>query len=118
MLTPHQDQSDQKGKDSNEPTSKGTTSNEPAKKKQSSVDQLFVKSATISAEIRFVLNLVTSRYSMNSSSNSGDLFFVMFPDSDIAKRFQCGLTKVGYGAHFGLVPYFHELILSKLSDCP
>ena len=51
LLTPYQDQSDQKGKDSNEPASKETTSNEPAKKKHSSVDQLFVKSATISGEI-------------------------------------------------------------------
>ena len=40
----HQDQSDEKGKDSNELASKETTSNEPAKTKQSSVDQLFVKS--------------------------------------------------------------------------
>ena len=38
LLTTHQDQSDQKGKDSKEPAS-----NQPAKKKQSSVDQVFVK---------------------------------------------------------------------------
>ena len=38
---------------------------------------------------------------MNSSFNSGDLFSVMFSDSDIAKRFQCGRTKAGYVAHFG-----------------
>ena len=44
------------GKNSNEQASKETTSNEPVKKKQSSVHQLFVKSATISAEIRWVLN--------------------------------------------------------------
>ena len=57
LLTSHQDQSDQKGRDSNEPASKERTSNEPAKKK-SSVDQLV---------IRWVVNLVTSKYSMNSS---------------------------------------------------
>ena len=106
LLTLHQDQSAHKGKDSNEPASKETTSNEPAKKKQSSVEKHFVKSATISAEIGWVLNLVTSKYSMNSSSNSVDLFSVMFPDSDIAKRFQCGRTKAGYVAHFGLTPFF------------
>ena len=33
LLTPHQDQSDPNGKDSNEPASKETTSNESAKKK-------------------------------------------------------------------------------------
>ena len=98
LLTPYQDQSDQKGKDSNEPASKETTSNEQAKKKQSSVDLFSVKSATISAEICWVLNLVTSKYSVNSSSNYGDLFSVICPDSDNAKRF--------------------EMMLSKTSDCP
>ena len=73
------------------------------------MDQLSVKSETISAEICWVLNLVTSKYLMNSSPNSEDLFSVMFPDSDIAKPFQCGHTKAGYVAHFGLAPYFHEL---------
>ena len=118
LLTPHHDKSAQKGKDSNEPVLKQTTSNEPAKKKQPSVDQLFAKSATISAEIRWVLNLVTLKYWMNSSSNSGNWFFVMFLDSDIVKWFQCRRTKAGYVAHFSLAPYFHELMLSKLSDCP
>ena len=55
---------------------------------------------------------------MNSSSNSGNIFSVMFPSLDIAKQLQCGCTKVGYVAHFGLPPYFLELLLSKLSDCP
>ena len=118
LLTPHHDKSAQKGKDSNEPVLKQTTSNEPAKKKQPSVDQLFAKSATISAEIRWVLNLVTLKYWMNSSSNSENWFFVMFLDSDIVKWFQCRRTKAGYVAHFSLAPYFHELMLSKLSDCP
>ena len=55
---------------------------------------------------------------MNSSSNSGNLFSVKFPDSDLAKRFHCGRIQASYVAHCGLAPYFHELILSKLSDCP
>ena len=114
----NQDQFAPRGKNSNEPASKETTSNEPAKMKQSSLDQRFIKSALISAEIRWVLNVVTSKYSTNSSSNSGDLFFVVFPESDILKRFQCGRTKAGYVAYFGLAPYFHELMLPKLSDCP
>ena len=55
---------------------------------------------------------------MNSFSNSGDLFSVTFLDNHITKRVQCGRTKAGNVAHFGLAPYFHELMLSKLSDCP
>ena len=75
-------------------------------------------SEKISAQICWVLNLVTSKHLVNSSSSSGDLFSVMFPDSDVVKQFQCGHTKAGYVAHFGSVPYFHELMLSKLPDCP
>ena len=56
LLTPHQGQSAQIGKDSNELASKETTSNEPARKKQSSVDQLFVKSTAISTEISLGFN--------------------------------------------------------------
>ena len=40
--------------------------------------QLFVKSAIILDEIRWVLNLFLSKYLMNWSYNSGDLFSVMF----------------------------------------
>ena len=61
--------------------------------------------------------MVTSKYSINTSSNFGDLFSVIFPDSDIAKQFQCGRTKAGFIAHFGLAPYFHKLMLPKMSDC-
>ena len=78
------------------------------------MEKHFVKSATISAEICWVLNLVTSKYSMNSSSNSVDLFSVMFPDSDIAKRFPCGRTKAGYVAYFGLTPFFSILCLTSI----
>ena len=55
---------------------------------------------------------------MNLSSNSGDLFLVMFSDSDIAKWSQCECSKAGYVAHFSLAPYILERMLSKLSDCP
>ena len=74
LLTPHQGQSAQIGKASNELASKETTSNEPARKKQSSVDQLFVKSTAISTEICWVSNLVTLKYSLNSFSNLGTYF--------------------------------------------
>ena len=80
------------------------------------MDQLFLKSAVTSAQIRCDLNLVNAKHSMNSSSYSGDLFSVMFPDSDITKRFQCGRNKAGYFAHFGLPSDFYELMLSKLSN--
>ena len=47
-----------------------------------------------------------SKYSFNSSSNKGDLFSNMFPDSDIAREFTCGKTKCSYIVKFGITPYF------------
>ena len=46
---------------------------------------------------------------MNSYSNSGGLLTAVFPDSEIAKRFQCGRIKAGYVAHFGLALYFNDI---------
>ena len=55
---------------------------------------------------------------MNSSSNYGALFTAMFPDSEIAKTFQCRHTKAGYVAHFSFAPYFNDIFYSQISTCP
>ena len=55
---------------------------------------------------------------MNSSTDSGRLFRAIFPDSDIDKSFQCGWTKAGYVATFGLAPYFWNQLLLTLSLVP
>lgn len=86
--------------------------------KSKTIDQLFIGSLTLEAEIRWVLNTVYSRHSMNTSSNSGELFRKMFPDSNIAKTFQCGRTKAGYVATYGLAPYFQSELLLTLSTAP
>lgn len=38
----------------------------------------------------------------------------MFPDSSIAKTFQCGETKSSYICKLGLAPHFKQLLSSKL----
>ena len=43
---------------------------------------------------------------------------VRFSDNYIAKRFQCVGSSAGYVVQFRLAPYFHEPMLSKLSDWP
>ena len=55
---------------------------------------------------------------MNSLLNSGALFTPMFPDSETTKCFQCGHTKTGFVAHFGLAPYFNYIFYSQISTCP
>ena len=42
----------------------------------------------------------------------------MFPDSEIAKNFQRGSTKASYVTTYGLAPYFHSLLLQKISSLP
>ena len=79
-------------------------------KKQVGIDNLMVSNGTTKAEIRWVLNMVCSRYSKNSSSNVNRLFAAMFPDSKIAKNFRCGSTKASYITTYGLAPYFHSLL--------
>ena len=44
----------------------------------------------LNAEVLWAIKTVMSYYSMNSSSNTGELFKMMFPDSQIAQKFSCG----------------------------
>ena len=62
-------------------------------KKQVGIDNLMVSNVATKTEIRWVLSMVCSRYSNNSSSNVKILFAAVFPDSKIAKNFQIGSTK-------------------------
>jgi len=41
----------------------------------------------------------------------------MFPDSEIAKKFQLGSTKMAYLIKFGLSPHFHTELLAEIREC-
>lgn len=71
---------------------------------------------TLMAEVRWVLHLVTSHCSSRSSDNIGDLFRGMFTDSKIAQQFQCGRTKAGYLATFGLAPAILDELNQTVKD--
>ena len=55
-----------------------------------------------------------AHYSSNSSAGTDKLFAKMFPDSQIAKQFQCGKTKCSFLINFGLALYFKEKLMKKL----
>ena len=42
----------------------------------------------------------------------------MFPDSEIAKNYRQGETKVRCNIQFGIVPYIKDLLVKGFSDCP
>ena len=42
----------------------------------------------------------------------------MFPNSNIAKSFELGVTKLKYVINFGITPYFRDILYNHLkSDC-
>lgn len=74
-----------------------------------------IASAASNAEIVWALKVATSHYSYNSCSNIGPLFLKMFPDSEIARRFTCGSTKVAYLSTFGIAPFFKSHLIREIS---
>ena len=70
----------------------------------------------LNAEVLWAVKTVMSYFSANSSSNTGDLFRKMFPDSQIPQRFNCGKTKCTYFITHGFAPYFHNNSLSILRE--
>ena len=59
-----------------------------------------------------------SHFSYNSAHDITDVFKAMFPDSIIARRMNCGPTKLSYLISFGIAPYFMDLLLKELKDAP
>lgn len=83
-----------------------------------SVKTFFINEAVTDAEILWVLDVILSKYSLNSCSNKNELFATMFKDSKIAQSFKCGSTKCSYIINFGLAPYFLSLLEQSLKDTP
>jgi hypothetical protein len=66
------------------------------------------------AEILYVLEHITKQQSYNSAKHSSVLFQTMFPDSQIAKAFTCGPSKMSYLTVFGLALYFEIQLIEEL----
>ena len=58
--------------------------------------QCISRDDVLNTEVLWAIKTVMLHYSMNSSSNTGELFKMMFPDSQIAQKFSCGMTKCSY----------------------
>lgn len=80
--------------------------------------QSFVhKDDVTKAEVLWALKSVVSHHSFNSCKDLNDLFKSMFPDSQIASKFQLGPTKLAYVVRFGLAPHFQSELVSTLHEC-
>lgn len=80
--------------------------------------EFYTNEAVTDAEILWVLDLITSKYSVNSCRNKNELFAAMFKDSKIAQLFSCGSTKCSYIVNFGLALYFQSLLDISLVETP
>ena len=81
-------------------------------------NELAVPLSVVSAEIRWALKSVLSHFSMRSCLDVNSLFKAMFPDSEIARKFQMSKTKIGYFITFGIAPYFKQILLEEIKKSP
>ena len=72
----------------------------------------------IKAETIQALDFIQSNYSFASAANDSEKFRIMFPDSEIAKSYSQGETKVKYVIQFGIAPYIKQLILDDIKGKP
>ena len=68
----------------------------------------FGATPTLKAEVLWILNTVVKHQSYNSNEGIGDLFGLMFPDSQIASTFTAGRDKTAYITHFGPAPFIRN----------
>ena len=71
---------------------------------------------TLRSEIIWALHNTVTHQSFTSSQAANELSINMFSDSEIAKKFSCGKTKLSYLVTFGLAPYFSSDVIAKLHD--
>ena len=76
------------------------------------------KTDKTNAEIYWTFNVVANNYSLNSCDDSRSLFTMMFPDSDIAQKYQMGKAKLAYVINFGLEPYFRNMLIYDVNTSP
>ena len=63
---------------------------------------------SVDAEIRWCLRMVNCHSSYNSCADLGEMFKVMFPDSEIASQFTLGKTNARYTMLYGIAPEFKK----------
>ncbi len=76
---------------------------------------IFGGTATLKSEVLWILNTVVKHQSYTSNEGIGDLFHVMFPDSQIANTFSCGKDKTAYVTRHGLAPHIQNLLIDEVN---
>ena len=80
--------------------------------------QLSKQDLVIKAETMQALKVVSSNYAFASTSDDGDRFRVMFPDSSIAENYQMSRTKTSYVIKHGIAPFVKEQAVEEFRGTP
>ena len=97
-----------KQKESNSSTSSSSTT----------IDSLIIPFSFSKAEIRWVLMVVSSSFSLRSCLNLNALFKELFLDSKISENFKLSKTKCGYYLTYGIAPYVKSNITKSILKAP
>lgn len=93
---------------------------QPPKTVQATIDfstgrpRASVQDQVCEAEAIFVMSVVSKSIPYSWADTATDMYKRMFPDSDIAKNFSCGRTKLSYIVSDGLGPHFKSKIIAEL----
>lgn len=74
--------------------------------------------SVVKAEILQALQYVEANYSFASAKKDTERFRTMFPDSEIARNYQQGETKIRYSIQYGIAPYVKDLLVTDFSGTP
>ena len=74
------------------------------------IDSLIILLSVLKAEIRWVLKVVSSSFSLRLCLNLNALFKEMFSDSKIAENLKLSKSKCGYYVTYGIAPYLKSNI--------
>ena len=74
--------------------------------------------SVITAEIRWVMKVVTSYFSFQSCLDLNNLFKTMFYDSDVAKCFALSKTKCSYYITYGVAPFYKGNLIADIKKSP
>ena len=86
--------------------------------KNATVDSMIISVGSCHAEILWAIKVVMSKFSFTSCKKMGELFCVMFPDSEIAKSFKLVPSKCAYLITYGIAPYFKYLLQQAVKAAP
>ena len=74
--------------------------------------ELSLENQVVKAKILQTLHFAENNYSFSSAATDSERFQIMFLDSQIAKSFSQGKTKISYNVDYGIAPYLNPNLLN------